>query len=179
MIHLTKQILVNDIYINIINELCIKCSDGGNNGDKASINAKNDRGNRQQQWPYDRNRGQSSYDMGRTSSFNQDRSLRKNTKYNKTPFKGICIGCGKEYYHAGECYFLLKVKHVIAYLKSNLKADMENSANTVGNPPQIKETAVQRSRTYVQDDVFNLTRILIQMHFLTTLMTICSTKPKI
>ena len=46
----------------------------------------------------------------------------------KTAFKGSCNSCGMEGHHAASCYFLMKVKQCLSYLKDNPKAGQEKAA---------------------------------------------------
>ena len=38
---------------------------------------------------------------------------------NKNRFQGICHACGGKHHHATNCYFLMKLKQCLAYLKDN------------------------------------------------------------
>ena len=46
----------------------------------------------------------------------------------KNSYKGSCMACGREGHHDGTCYFLMKVRQCILYLKDNPKVGDEKAA---------------------------------------------------
>ena len=74
-------------------------------------------------------------------------------KKTRQAFKGSCNSCGMEGHHAATCYFLMKVKQCLSYLKDNPRAGEDKAAQYRQQSTSNYKDRRAQIRT-LQDDFF-------------------------